>query len=677
MKIIKLLKNIQIFSSKSGQTLIELLLVMGISAIFLPALIVGIISSREGKVQQTQRIKALGYVKEAEEATRSVREQGWSTFAENGTYYPVINGSAWELTLGTETINEPTGSEFTRQVVISDVYRNTLSGPIVPQDNPGAVIDPSTKKVEITVSWIQPIPASIVSTIYLTRHLENAAYTETTQAHFNAGTKTGVTVKATSLPLIDDDGEVILGSGGNSDWCSPTVDSNTLDLPKNGVALSVSAIPGIAFVGTGENASGVSFAKVNVNSANPHVPTLGYTFDGYKTNGVFGNSNYGYLATDNNGKEVVIIDLNNVIDNKYQEAGYFNAPGNGSGNSVYIVGSTGYMITDGKLYNFNMSNMATCGSSGCPIIDSDGVALSGTGKKVVVVGSYAYVAIEGSTYKMDIIDMSNQANLVRVGRISIDSQDAKDIYVSTADPSNVNRAYLVTGQSSTQNEFFIIDISSKTSPSLVGSLNTSPMNPQGITVVPGNHAIIVGSGGEQYKVLDISNESNPSRCGGVTLPGGVAINGISSILDANNNAYSYIVIAQDPEFRIIEGGPGGGYAMSGNFESQTFNPGYSTANNRLSATFSIPPSTGIAFQVSLADLIGGNCPSSGSYTFVGPDGTSGTYFTFNSGESITFPFATFNNYKNPGQCMRYKAYLSTTNPNNTPVLNDVTINYSP
>ena len=63
MKIIKLLKNIQIFSSKSGQTLIELLLVMGISAIFLPALIVGIISSREGKVQQTQRIKALGYVK--------------------------------------------------------------------------------------------------------------------------------------------------------------------------------------------------------------------------------------------------------------------------------------------------------------------------------------------------------------------------------------------------------------------------------------------------------------------------------------------------------------------------------------------------------------------------------------------------------------------------------------
>ena len=63
-----------------GQTLIELILTVGLGAILLPVLLLGVISSREGKAQQNQRIDAVTLLKEGEEAVRNIREKGWSTF---------------------------------------------------------------------------------------------------------------------------------------------------------------------------------------------------------------------------------------------------------------------------------------------------------------------------------------------------------------------------------------------------------------------------------------------------------------------------------------------------------------------------------------------------------------------------------------------------------------------
>ena len=59
------------------------------------------------------------------------------------------------------------------------------------------------------------------------------------------------------------DGEVVLGAtGGVGDWCQPTLAITALDLPKSGVANAISAIQGTLAAGTGENASGVSYANV-------------------------------------------------------------------------------------------------------------------------------------------------------------------------------------------------------------------------------------------------------------------------------------------------------------------------------------------------------------------------------------------------------------------------------
>ena len=71
----------KIIFKRKGQSLVELLLAIALASILLPALLTGLVASREGRVQQIQRSDAVGYIREAEEAVRNVRENGWTTFS--------------------------------------------------------------------------------------------------------------------------------------------------------------------------------------------------------------------------------------------------------------------------------------------------------------------------------------------------------------------------------------------------------------------------------------------------------------------------------------------------------------------------------------------------------------------------------------------------------------------
>lgn len=628
---------------KKGQLLVELLIAIGLSAIILPAILTGVVSSREGKAQAKQRVGAVALLREVEDATRSVKNKpnNWPNFAVNGTFHPEISGSAWSLVANAETING-----FTRQVVISDVYRDS-SGNIVTS---GGTVDPSTKKVVITVSWDTPHLSSISSTLYLSRY-STGVFIDTTVSDFDAGTKTGTAVTNTG------GGEVTLaagGSGSSGDWCQPNLSITALDLPKSGVANAVTAIEGKAFAGTGDNASGVSFANVAINNEKPPASSVVGTFDGYKTNGVFGETDYAYLATDNNFKEIVIIDLNQVVNGKYVEAGYFNAPGNGNGDSIWVWGNTGYMTSANKLYNFDLSS-----KSGSRLaIDSDGVTLAGVGTRVVIIGSYAYVSISGAATELQIVDVTNQNSLAVVGQADVNGQGAKDVFVNSA----ATRAYLATGVSDTQSEFFIVDVSTKTGnrPTL-GSYDTNGMNPKGLTVVTNNKAIIVGHSEEEYQAIDISLESSPTRCGGMSIDAGV--NGVSSVLESDGDAYSYIITGDaSSEFKIIEGGTGSGggqFASSGTFESRTFDAGDQVGFNYLSFTILEPVNTDIRLQLAI------NIDNS-TWNYFGPDGSAATFFE-NPG---TIPLS-----KISGRYIRYKATLNG-NGTSAPILYDTAVNYS-
>jgi hypothetical protein len=654
-----------------GQALIELLLVIGICALMLSGLITAIFATREGKPQQEMRMKATALLKETEAAVRNIRDNDWSTFAVNGTYYPTISGSSWILSSGTQT----TSDGFTRQVVISDVYRN--NGVIT---TTGGTLDPSTKRAVITISWAQPHTSTVTSSMYLTR-TENLTYSETTQAQFTSGTTTSTTVQATTGSGITNDGQVQLGAGGGSqsDWCAPNLTINPHDLPKSGVANAITAIEGRVFAGTGDNASGVSFANINISNAQPPVASTLGTFDGYKTNAVFGESNYGYLGTDNNGKEVVIVNLSAT---PYTESGYFNISGSGNGNSVFVSNNIGYVVNGNQLHTFNLSSKTGSRQQ------LGSLTLDGTASKIYVVGNYVYVAINGTSNQMEIVEVSNGgATLTKRSSLTVAGQGGKDIFVN---PSGT-RAYLATAVSASQRELFIINTETKTSPSVVGTYEANGLSPNGITVVTNNKAVLVGTGGEEYQVINIVNESSPARCGGINIDSGV--NGVSSVLEADGDVYSYIITGDaSSELKIIEGGAGAAFSSTGTFESATLDPStidggtHTRSFNRFVANVTNQSQTSTKMQVAVSAPNGSNTCTGVAFTFVGPNGNSaldGTgqpvdYFS-PDGDTITgvIPFNSTGNYQNPGRCFRYKVWLSTADSTQTPIFEDIIVNYSP
>ena len=630
--------------STRGQLLIEILVAIALSSILLPALLTGIVSSRSGKAQQGQRVQAVALMRETTEAIRSIREREWDNFAINGTYHPSVNGSEWTLAPSTESV-----SGFTRSIVISNVHRDTNGVIMTP---PSGTLDPSTKKIDITITWNTPYSSSVNSTMYITR-FTNITFIETTQEDFNAGTTSGTAI------TNDEGGEVILGAGAGGNWCAPNLSIASFDLPKSGVANAITAIEGRVFAGTGDNASGVAFSNINITNTDPPVVSSLGTFDGYKTNDIFGETNYGYIATDTNSKEIVIV---NLANSPYSEIGYFDAPGSTDTNSVFVLGTKGY-VTQGN--NFRIFDLTSKIGSRSQL---GSVTLAGIGTGIQVVGNYAYVSISGAAVEMQIVDISNVSNPTIVGQVDVNGDGGTGLFVN----SSGTRAYLISNNSLTQREMFIIDTTTKTgNRPTVGSYDSSGMSPKKITVVTGNRAIIVGTGGEEYQVLNLSNETSPARCGGIHIDTGV--NGIASTTESDGDSYSYIITGDaSSELKIIEGGLGGGLSTTGTFTSKIFDASTSAAFNRIVPVFTQPNQTTVRFQVAVAAPVSSSC-SSATFSFVGPDGTASTYFT---GEGV-IPLITSGAYNNPERCFQYKLFLDTTDISQTPIFNSMLVNYSP
>lgn len=667
------MKNGMITKKCRGQALIEILLTIGLAAILLPALMVGLVASRGGRAQQDQHLQAVTQVQQIQEAMRSIRESGWTAIATDGTYHPIVTGSTWALASGSQTVNG-----YTEQVVISDVYRDT-TGTIV---QTGGTFDPSTKALTTTVSWTTPYPSSIQSVMYLTRYLNNFSHTDTTVSDFSKGTLTGTSITNTS------GGEVVLSGGGSADWCKPQNSLiNTLTLPKQGN--TIAALPGTAYVGTGDGTNGVTFVNIGITQpippSSPSASILGTYTSTYQTNAIFSDANYVYLATNGSSSQVIILDITKT---PYTKVGWIDVPSGLPANGIYVSNNIAYVTSSNKLYTYNITTRT--GDHPTPLTSTSmwlSFGESPLAKQVVVVNGYAFVGTANTLFGLQrFLVGSNGSSLKLVGVSNLTwQQAAQGLAVNTAG----TRAYVAfnSGAGVFSKGFFIVDTSPADPPawwplpnfySIVSTFNTGSTNPDGMVIPAANRAIITGNGGtQQYQVVDISNESSPVLCGGLAISAGIS--GVASVLQANGNAYSYIISGETKnQFKIIQGGSGGSYANSGTYESATVDASSSALFNNIYATVSQPTNTIIEAQVAVAPPVSGSCKTT-TYTYVGPNGNPAAYFTpIGATISATLPFGSYGaNYQNPGQCFRYKFLFTSTNVNQTAVLYDMSTNYSP
>ncbi|MGI8419814.1 MAG: hypothetical protein ACR2LN_04170 [Candidatus Levyibacteriota bacterium] len=654
-------------SSESGQMLVELVMAIGMAAIILPALLTGLVASREGRPQQQQREQATALLKETVNAVQNIRDSNWTSFAIDGTFHPIISTNKWIFAANAGTVNG-----FTQQVVISDVYRDT-SGAITLS---GGTLDPSTKKIVATISWSQPQVASVSATRYMTR-TTNLTYSETTQIQFNAGTKTGVVVAATVPSVTPGDGEVELGSGGGfGNWCSPGNSVvKTFDLPGSGVTQSIaatsSATQDVAYTTTGGNASGDAVDGLTITHDSTPIVTNPSLNNEAKAYGIYVDNSASYVYFNENNPPNHTVRIANASN--LSDVGYFDASGV-KANSVFVSGNTGYTTGGSTLYSFDVSSKTGSRSQ------LGSVSLGGTGKRVVVVGTNAYVATSNTTGQLQIINVANPSSMTVTKTINVgNGLGGVDVYVN----SSQTYAYLVTSYSAGQKDFYIIDLNNTNN--IWGYTTVNGMNPKGITIVTGNRAILVGSGGEEYEVFDITSPSAASHCGGMSPSGVTSVNAVAPILQSNGNAYSYIITDNaSAEFQIIQGGNGGQFSSSGSFVSATFDPtsvdgGTNNRSfNRFIADVNQPSITTIKMQAAVAGVGSSGTCSDATFAFAGPDGTTSSYFT-PSGSTITglIPLLTSGNYQNPGRCFRYKVYFNSPDTSQTPVFQDINLNYSP
>ncbi len=637
---------------KFGQALVELIIGVGMLGILLPALATGLITSSSGKVQSQNYQQATMLLKEELESLDVVRNAGWDNISTDGIYHTAVSGNTWTLISGTEPI---IADIFTRSLTISSVER--LDGEIVAS---GGVNDPSTKKVEVIVSWDTPRVSQVSAVRYFTRYQDNFSSTprDTTQAHFDAGTL--VSVATTN----DAGGEVVLSGGGHGDWCQPSLTQWGFDLSHNASGTSIAAIPGRAFVVTGNNNASETFYNVNISSTYPPVATNDGNLTGQKkAYGVFGNEDYAYIATDTSKKQGVIIELTS-----HTETGWLDIDSASvNGRSIVVAGDYAYISgTNSKIYAFDVSNKTGTRTS------LSNVTLTATAIKLVYVSGNLYAALDSSSNQLAIIPVSG-SSFSAPQYVTVSGQNGRDVYVNPL-LANPTRAYLATSTSVSQSELFVIDIPNR---QVLASQDTNGMDPYGVLAVTNNKVVIAGTGGYEYQVYNYNDSTRTfSSCtsGAGLLNIDAGIRSVAAVI-TNEYAYTYLLTGDSAsEFKIIEGGPTGQSALSGTFTSAAFDAGQSTAFNLLSWTAEnvSPPATDIQFQVAVADP-NPDCAGA-SYSFIGPDGTSGTYFTAPG----AFPLNdNGGDYQNPGQCFKYQAVFTSGDISQSPTLLDVTWGYSP
>lgn len=535
-----------------GQSLVELLIAIGLSALLLPVLLTSLVSSREGRAQEVERLQATALMREMSEAVRQVREKDWSSFAVNGVYYPVASASALSMSPGVESING-----FERSATIFDYD-----------------LDTSTKMVEYNVGWSGANGGSVTGVEYFSRYLNNLVWSQTSQADFELGTRTSVAVTNNS------GGEIILSSGTGA---SGLQNLGTYNVGGNASGVSVFVSGNYAYVGSVNASTGNNFVIVDVT--NPASPTLVSGLNlATNVNGVFVSGNYAYLATANNTRELQVINITNK--NAPVLASSLDLGGNQDALSIFVSGSFAFVSKQSatganrELYIVNISNPLV------PVL-SGSYEMGSNVNSVFVSGNYAYLATDDNNAELRIINISNPASPVLVGTYNAAS-GSNGLVVSGMG----NTVYLGTQLNGTGAELYLINVTNPASPSLLGSYEYGA-NVNGVSVSGGYLFLSGDKTLGQLQVLDINNSALPTLLESFDL--GAGGNGV--FYDTGK-----VYVGTDSvnaELQIFSYGSSSGYATNGTFESSVFDAGAVVAFNYFGFNVDTPTGTSVSFQLAI------------------------------------------------------------------------------
>lgn len=610
---------------------------IALTGVFLPALATALVAAHAGRASSIQQLQAQSLIHEATDAVRNIREKGWSNIATDGTYHPVPNASDWSLASGVETING-----FTRQVVISTTQRNA-TGAIV---EVGGTNDPSTKHIVVTVSWNTPVSGSLTTDAYLTRWQNNVVWTQTNQADFTGGTLTNTCAVATCDQQATPNNNVQL-TDSPATWQLPSAFGTGYNVTGNVSANDVF----VATIGTTPYAFvGYPTGMAIVNISNPAAPTLAATYTtSAAVNGIFVSGNYAYLATSITTAQLTIVNVTNPAAPTTAASFRIQDASNAAAMAVYVSGSYAYVVknqvSQGLLTNYGEINVVNVTTPTNPSL-SDDLNIGANCSGVYVNGNFAYVTSNRSNQQLTVVNVTTKTNISSAATVNLGA-------TANAITGNGTSLYIATAANATTGELRIYN-GSTTTPSSVGNYEfNAAINGVSVdTTNPNYLALATSTAAKQASIINIATPATPTLVNNITLGGNandVKISGSFAYFGTADTAKEMTVVYA-------------GYRPTGTFESSTFDPGFNVGYNYLSFNSTVPAGSTLQLQVAA------NNTNSG-WSYIGPDGTSGTFYT--TGDSIPLSIVS-NRY------FRYKAFFTpTSNGQQSPALNDVEVNYSP
>lgn len=631
-------------------SLTELVIALSIFSLITASVAGFVVESLRYEQNRWRKVLATEKFEENVRAIHDLRNASWQNIVQltdSGDFHTQYQGSAYQVIPGKLIENSV-------EYYFNVFYTNRDSG--IPVDAPQGILDLNSRKVVFTASWSDTFGFSNLQTLnmYL-NNWETLDLKDTTFDEFSLGNTTDTTQITNT-----EGGEVKLKNILYANWCNPVITLNEYNIPGNAQAKTVFATPGNAFLGTAGSSDGVSFTKLNIAGVDPPVLQVEGDFDGYLINDIFVVGNRAYLSTTSDTKEFVVLDITSV---PYTEIKSVDLPGTRDAYSSYVVGDMAYVAQGRQVHTVGLVD-----SPGVPTI-RDSLTIAGlfaNVSEIMVRGNYLYASLNWDWYELIIVDVTNPLNISVTSQTSVNDQQTLDIYVSESG----TRTYFGTNSSS-QKEFFIIDTSVKTGARpIIASFDTSPMSIKGIAVIEEDHrAILAGTGGTEYQVLNLDSETLPFLCGSMDINSG--INDIYPVIDETENAFTYIVSGDsNSDFKIVRGGQGGGdgfgvgYPAEGEFFSRVFDTESTTTKYY---TFSWGEEAHLGADLKF-QARAGSSPNLSSELWVGPDGTASTYFTSPLGEYLPLSFT-------GKQYIQYKAIFSSLDTINTYVLKDININY--
>lgn len=379
-----------------GQSLVEVIVAIGILAIGGSAVIIMILGSLRGSSVGGQYTEATNYARESWEALRSIGQNAYGNLV-SGTYGISASGGEWALIPGSDV-----SDTYTRTIEIEDVDRNG-GGDIV---GSGGSNDIGTRRIITTISWPSEIGTRSVQLVDYFTNWNAFRWFEDLPADFSDGTFTNTTTATSG------DGEVVLTSAGSStDWGCYTR-SGQFDAASTSDALDVAVVNTTAYI---VRSSGSSTELQIVNVSTPGSPTLLGSLElGTTAQAIAVSGSYAYIGTISDTQELMIVNVSNPASPSL--TGTFNAAGTENVNDVFVSGTRAYIVRDSSSSTeFQIINVSNPASPSFVGGYEHGTSLF----SVVVRGTTAFAASASDSAELIAISIATEASPTLAGSINL------------------------------------------------------------------------------------------------------------------------------------------------------------------------------------------------------------------------------------------------------------------